>query len=109
MHARFSQRIETGLHSLQGRILRAKKPIDRGSVERQIGRLLQRNSRAAARYAISVVDDPGHPSGIKLHWSTSNDWEKWAELSEGTYILRTNIADWSNEDLWKTYIQLTRR
>jgi len=31
----------------------------------------------------------------------------WATLSEGCYMLRTNIADWSGEDLWKAYIQLT--
>jgi transposase len=28
-------------------------------------------------------------------------------LSEGTYILRSNIHDWTDEQLWKTYIQLT--
>ena len=48
MHARFCERIETALASLQRRIERAHKPIDRGAAERQIGRLLGRNSRAAA-------------------------------------------------------------
>ena len=56
MHARFCERIETALASLQRRIERAQKPIDRGAAERQIGRLLGRNSRAAARYAIRLVD-----------------------------------------------------
>jgi hypothetical protein len=28
-------------------------------------------------------------------------------LSEGCYLLRSNVADWSDEDLWKAYIQLT--
>ena len=28
-------------------------------------------------------------------------------LSEGCYILRGNVNDWSAEDLWKAYIQLT--
>ena len=31
----------------------------------------------------------------------------WAVVSEGTYILRTNIHDWSDEELWKTYVQLS--
>jgi transposase len=35
------------------------------------------------------------------------EWQDWARLSEGVYILRTNIAQWSDEELWKTYIQLT--
>jgi hypothetical protein len=34
-------------------------------------------------------------------------WRSWAALSEGCYLLRTNINDWSGEDLWKAYIQLT--
>ena len=57
MHARFCERIETALASLQRRLERAQKPIDRSAAERQIGRLLGRNSRAAARYAIRLVDD----------------------------------------------------
>ena len=28
-------------------------------------------------------------------------------MSEGCYLLRTNVADWSDEELWKAYIQLT--
>ena len=30
-----------------------------------------------------------------------------AQLSEGCYLLRTNVTDWSDEELWKAYIQLT--
>ena len=45
MHAQFCERIEIALASLQRRIERAQKPIDRGAAERQIGRLLGRNSR----------------------------------------------------------------
>jgi hypothetical protein len=28
-------------------------------------------------------------------------------LSEGCYLLRSNVTDWSDEDLWKAYLQLT--
>jgi hypothetical protein len=31
----------------------------------------------------------------------------WATLSAGCYLLRTNVADWSDEELWKAWIQLT--
>ena len=34
-------------------------------------------------------------------------YAEWARLSEGCYLLRTNIQDWTPEDLWKAYIQLT--
>ena len=47
------------------------------------------------------------PAGLKLTWSTRAEWNDWASASEGTYILRTNIEEWTDEELWKTYIQLT--
>ena len=31
----------------------------------------------------------------------------WATLSAGCYLLRTNVLDWTDEELWKTYMQLT--
>jgi len=29
-------------------------------------------------------------------------------LSEGAYLLRSNVGDWKDEQLWKAYIQLTQ-
>jgi transposase len=107
MDARFCERIETALASLQRRIERAQKPIDRGAAERQIGRLLGRNSRAAARYAIRLVDDQILPAGLRLEWSRRAEWDDWSRHSEGCYVLRTNLRDWSSEALWRTYIQLS--
>ncbi len=107
MHDRFSQRIEDGLAALARRIDKSNSGLDRGALERQIGRLLERNARAAARYAISITEEDSTPAGLKLTWSTRAEWNDWASISEGTYILRTNIHDWTDEELWKTYIQLT--
>ena len=36
-----------------------------------------------------------------------NEWSEWAQLTEGTYVLRSNVTDWSAEELWRTYIQLS--
>jgi len=107
MHERFSKRIEEGLESLSRRIEKSRKLLDRGKLERQIGRLLQRNSRAAGRYTIAIGEDKALAAGVKLQWSKSSKWEDWAKLTEGTYILRSNIHDWTDEELWKTYIQLS--
>jgi transposase len=107
MHERFSQRIEEGLQSLGRRIEKSQSALDRGALERQIGRLLERNSRASARYSISLTQDQATPAGVKLKWSTRPEWDDWAKLSEGTYILRSNIHHWTDQELWKTYIQLS--
>jgi len=107
MHERFCKHIEAGLERMAARIAKAKHRLDRGALERQIGRLLERNARAAARYSISIEDDGRSDSGLKLKWSAHPEWDEWANLSEGTYILRTNVHDWTDEELWRTYIQLT--
>jgi len=107
MHERFSKRIEEGLESLARRIEKSQSALERGVLERQVGRLLERNSRAAGRYYISISEDKAVAAGVKLHWSKRREWEDWARLSEGTYILRSNIHDWTEETLWKTYVQLS--
>jgi transposase len=107
MHSRFASRIEAGLASLARRMQGSTRALDRGALERQIGRLLERHARAAARYAISIEQDPSQASGLRLSWRAHPEWDEWAALSEGTYILRTNVHDWTDEELWKTYVQLT--
>jgi len=106
MHARFCERIETALARLAERLERARSAVDRGATERQIGRLLGRNTRAAGRYAIRLLDDAA-PADLRLDWSVRAEWDDWARHSEGCYVLRTNVSDWTPETLWRTYIQLT--
>jgi len=107
MHARFRERIEKGLESLGRRLENARRTADRSQVERQIGRLLERNRRAAGAFRVQVRKDAGRPSGLRLVWSIKEAWSEWAQLTEGTYILRSNVTDWSAEELWRTYIQLS--
>lgn len=107
MHERFSKRIREGLESLARRLARNSK-VDRVQVERQIGRLLGRNSRAAGQFEVKVVEEPAHKSGVRLDWSERQEWSEWAALIEGTYILRSNVEHWEEEELWRTYIQLTQ-
>jgi transposase len=107
MHDRFSQRIEAALERLARRIARAKKPLDPAAVNRQIGRLMQRNQRAAARFVVRLQPDAS-PAGFHLRFTRNAAFDDWAALSEGAYLLRSNIADWTDRQLWKAYIQLTQ-
>lgn len=108
MHDRFSAHIEKALESLGRRLKKTRKKLDVRKVERQIGRMLGRNSRAAAAYKIDVEPTQDHPSGLKLTWNKEPEWAEWAKLSEGCYLLRSNIQNWSPQDLWQTYIQLVQ-
>lgn len=106
MHERFTKRIREQLGSLGRRLKRARKPADRSQVERQIGRILERNSRAANKFQVKVLVDPTRRSTLRLTWRERKDWKQWARLTEGTYILRSNVDDWSPAELWRTYVQL---
>lgn len=105
IHARFARRIEAGLTKLARRVAAQRRP-DRAQIERQIGRLLGRNARAAGLFDVQVTEAEG--GGLRVSWIHRPEWQAWASLSEGHYLLRTNLQGWAPADLWKTYIQLTQ-
>lgn len=107
IHDKFSHRIEAALARLAARIAAAKRRLDPTQVNRQIGRILQQNQRAAARFEVRL-EDADCPAGFLLKVETKPSFDEWADLSEGAYVLRSNIADWGDERLWKAYIQLTQ-
>jgi transposase len=79
------------------------------TVSREIGRLLGQNTRASHLFEVKVEpkDDDKLKSFAKIQWQKIKPATDWHELSDGCYLLRTNVTDWSDEDLWKAYIQLT--
>jgi transposase len=107
MHEKFSARIEAALTRLASRIDRSTKRIDPTQVNRQIGRILQQNQRAAARFDVRLVEIDSL-AGHRLDVHINAPFDDWAEISEGAYLLRSNITDWSDQQLWKAYIQLTQ-
>jgi transposase len=107
MHDKFSRRIQAALDRLAARIAHAKKRIDPARVNRQIGRILQQNQRSAARFAVALEPD-NSPAGFRLVVGYNTSFDDWAAISEGAYLLRSNITEWSDQQLWKAYIQLTQ-
>jgi transposase len=100
---RFEEKIEQRLQAMQARCEKQNRNVQK--VEREVGRLLGQNTRAAGLFAVEVkLDDHGF---AKLTWKKVPDRTDWATLSAGCYLLRSNVRDWSDEDLWKAYIQLT--
>jgi len=103
MHERFAKRIEEGLKTIEASCAKHKyKPV---TIAKRLGKLLGRNSRAAGLFETDVVQ--AADGRAKLIWRQVNAWRDWAELSEGCYLLRSSVHDWSGQELWKAYIQLT--
>jgi hypothetical protein len=100
---RFEERIAARLTAMQARCEKQRR--DPQKVERDVGRLLGQNARAAGLFDVEVKAD--EQGGAKLTWRTITDRRDWATLSAGCYLLRSNVSDWSAEDLWQAYMQLT--
>jgi len=103
MHDRFEQRIEEGLTQMARGC--EKRRYQAKVIERRVGKLLGRNSRASGLFDVQVEKGPN--GGATVSWTKRDEWRDWSRLSEGCYMLRTNISDWPPEELWKAYIQLT--
>jgi transposase len=103
IHARFEKRIEEGLQKIE--VTCSTRKCDPITIAKRVGRLLGQNGRAAGLFETDVIKTSD--GRTKLVWRKVESWRNWAALSEGCYLLRTNINDWSGEELWQAYIQLT--
>ena len=103
MHDRFERRIEQKLQAMaEGCDKRKQDPL---KVAQQVGKLLGKNSRAAGLFQVDVEADT--KGWAHLRWTKRDERRDWMKLSEGCYLLRSNVTDWSGEELWRAYIQLT--
>jgi len=103
MHERFEKRIEEGLKKIQAGC--GKRKGLPTQVAQRVGRLLGENSRAAKLFEVKV--EAGADGRAQLQWKKLESWREWARISEGCYLLRSNVTDWTGEELWRAYIQLT--
>jgi transposase len=104
---RFIVRLEAGLGKLK-ELADKGKLRDRQKAERRIGRLLERNSRAASLFTVTVTETTvGKDNRLAVDIRKNEDRYQWALQSGGSYILRTNWTEADPKTIWKRYIQLT--
>jgi transposase len=103
MRERFAQRVEAGLAKMAAGCARRRFVV--GVIERRVGRLLQRNQRAARFYDVQVT--VAADGRAVLAWSKHTAAWDQARACDGCYILRSNVTDWTAQELWQSYIQLT--
>ena len=98
------KRLLDDLQKLASRV-EQKQLKDRLKIERTIGRLLARHSRARRFYQVALQED-----GIDLRLTWTKDDELLKEASElfGCYVLRTDEQTLSEHDIWRLYISLTQ-
>lgn len=104
MHDKFADRIQKGLEAMQKSCIKRKQ--DPVKIGMRLGRLLGKNTRGEGAFKVEVKTRAD--GGAELVWEKESKWTDWAALSEGCYLLRTNIEDWSPQELWRAYMQLTQ-
>ncbi len=108
MHQRFLDRMEEALTKMQVSI-ESGRLKDEAVAQRRLGRLQERYWRAAAAFEIKIAKrkQPKGKARLSITWKRRQSWSDWAALSEGCYLLRTNLTETDPATLWKQYIQLT--
>jgi len=108
MHQRFMERMEAALEKMQRSAANGRLK-DAGLAHRRLGRLQQRYWRASSAFDVKIaaIENPAEKARLKITWKRNKRWNEWAALSEGCYLLRTNLTDIDPTTLWKRYIQLT--
>jgi transposase len=97
----------------EGRLLqdieRLKRRIEKGRLKRAdkihqaVGRLKERYPRVARYYAIELDAE-----GKRLSWCEDSDKKARARKLDGTYVLKTDRQDLTADQIWRSYILLTR-
>ena len=106
IRSRFHVRLEEALDKLNAGLDKKGTLKKVAKIHERIGRLREKNSRVAQDYRIEVIADDEKNNAIRIDWQRE---PKRAQKDQhcGVYCLRTNIPDWSEEQLWTTYIMLT--
>lgn len=108
MHQRFLERMETQLQKLQASA-EGGRLRDAAVAHQRLGRLKERYWRAAGAFDVRITPRAEREGKARLAitWTRDERWQEWAALSEGCYLLRTNLPETDPAVLWKRYIQLT--
>lgn len=96
------QRLQKDLEKLQARIAKGQL-IEAQKIHQAIGRLQERYPRVARYYHMDYDVERK-----TLTWKENSQKKASAEKLDGGYVLKTDRQDLTAEEIWRTYILLTR-
>jgi transposase len=108
IHRRFIERFEGALKKMQAEAASGRlKDVE--VANRRLGRLQQKCWRASRAFDVTIraLEERQGKARLEVSWKRNTAWTEWAALSEGCYLLRTNLTETDPATLWKRYIQLT--
>src|SRR5262252_8814207 len=90
------------LNKLQQRLAKGRLK-EENKIQRAIGRLQERYPRVARYYEVSYDS-----ADKNLSWKELADKKALAKKLDGSYVLKTDRQDLTADEIWRTYILLTR-
>jgi len=90
------------LTKLQQRVRKSRLKVEK-KIQRSIGRLLERYPRVGRYYEISY-----DATQKNLSWNELAEKKAIAKKLDGSYVLKTDRQDLTADEIWRTYMLLTR-
>lgn len=106
MQDRAREHLEQALQKLHDGLSRKGTIKKYGKIMERIGRLREKYARAAQHYHIDVEQDPDSGNATAIRWRRQEKPQSQA-THPGVYALRTDLSDWDEATLWRTYTLLT--
>jgi transposase len=108
MHAKFTERLEAGLKKMHA-TAESGRLKDESTANERLGRLKQQNWRASHAFDVTIkkLASPRGKQRIEVAWQRNAKFADWSQLTDGCYLLRSNLTGVDAATLWRRYIQLT--
>jgi len=106
MAERFASRFEAGLNALNAGLQSPRTEKQPDKLWERIGRLKEKHHGIGQHYQIDLQTDDSGEKALSITWQKHLVPGSYADLP-GVYCLRSNQCQWSEEQLWRTYMMLT--
>ena len=106
MAERFASRFEAGLDAINSGLQRPRTEKRPAKVWERIGRLKEQQHGIGQHYQIDLQTDDSGEKAVSITWQKHRVPGSYVDLP-GDYCLRSNQCQWTEEQLWRTYMMLT--
>jgi transposase len=96
--------VEKRLQGLSQQVAKGRRK-DQKKILLDAGAILGRYPSVARLYTLELKKEVR--GRLTFRWSVKEDRLRWKKISDGTYLVRTNLNDMELDKLWEIYIQLT--
>lgn len=103
---RFTERFEAALNKMSEGLSKPRTMKNIDKLWERIGRLKEKSHGIGQHYQIEIIPDDKGQKAKEIRWQHIP--VNGSQLTDpGVYCLRSNVTDWDEETMWRTYTTLT--